>query len=92
MALKLTPTQETALRTFPASGRASKWHARLSTMERLRKLGLAERYTRYVIRAEYADAKGVSVQYDSPADDAYADHEYWLTRMGLNERDRLRAK
>lgn len=78
--MKLTEPMLKALRKLNAG---SHFPGDYRTLEALRKRGFAERYTSYVIRADYANKDGVTIQYREPARKPCLVHEWWHTTAGL---------
>jgi hypothetical protein len=77
--MKLTEAMRRGLALL-ASGEWGANNIRFTVGEALRKRGLAERYTTYVVGADFADKDGVHVQYRQ--DDSLARHEWWITPAG----------
>lgn len=78
---KMSEPMKVALRKLNAG---SRFPGDYRTLEALRKMGYAERYTTHVIRADYANKDGVTVQYREPARKPHLIHEWWHTNAGLD--------
>ena len=79
---KMTDAQEKALRWLAKNdGKRCYWH-RFGTMEALRRRGLAERYTTYLIRAVYAQQNTMTVQWEESAEKPRVVHEWYITPAG----------
>lgn len=74
--LKLTKAQRDALNAIEQSSRP---RIRLQTGEALRKAGLVERETCFVVARDYATQDGVFPQWRG---EEIAFHEWWLTTAG----------
>lgn len=77
---KLTEAQLRALEAIVSRNELTNFS--FSTGEVLRRRGLVERDTCYVVRRVYADAYGEHEQFNLPPEKAVVWHEWWATPAG----------
>lgn len=78
--MKLTAPMLSALRKMNETYAATNIHFRSG--EALRRRGLAERYTEYLVKAVYVQSDVETVQYEHPASAPLQHHEWYITPAG----------